>query len=75
MYPWYRDNISNIGNIGNIGNISNIGQFCGQPGTGIKTENGYSDCMLGFDQYTNTQNINNINKVSPSLSWVFVSRL
>lgn len=53
MYPWYhRDN------------IGNFGQFCGPSGNTIKTENGYSDCMLGFDQYSNAPNFNNFNKVS-----------
>lgn len=39
MYPWYRD--TQIG----------VGQFCNPIGatTTIKTESGYTDCMLALD--------------------------
>lgn len=41
MYPWYRD--SQIG----------VGQFCNPVSAAtIKTETGYSDCMLTFDYGT-----------------------
>lgn len=37
MYPWYRD--TQIG----------VGQFCSPVSATIKTETGYSDCMLALD--------------------------
>lgn len=41
MYPWYRDSVG-----------GNLGQLCGPMATTIKTENGYSDCMLALDYAT-----------------------
>ncbi|XP_065168246.1 zinc finger protein rotund-like isoform X3 [Atheta coriaria] len=38
MYPWYRDSVG-----------GQLGQLCGPMATTIKTENGYSDCMLALD--------------------------
>lgn len=45
MYPWYRDS------------VSQLGQFCAS-GNPIKTENGYSDCMLALDYAAQTK-VNN----------------
>ena len=47
MYPWYRDS------------MSQLGQFCSgnnlpaPTAAHIKTENGYSDCMLALDYAQN----------------------
>ena len=47
MYPWYRDS------------MSQLGQFCSgnnlpaATAAHIKTENGYSDCMLALDYAQN----------------------
>lgn len=51
MYPWYRDS---------------VGQFCGaaSPIPTIKTENGYSDCMLALDYASQS-------KVSDFIPWSY----
>lgn len=53
MYPWYRD--TQIG----------VGQFCSPVSATIKTETGYSDCMLALDYAAST---GSQMKVSKSLS-------
>lgn len=53
MYPWYRD--TQIG----------VGQFCSPVSATIKTETGYSDCMLALDYAAST---GSQTKVSKSLT-------
>lgn len=54
MYPWYRDSVAAAAAAGLGGPVGVVGSgFCstgpGQGGTTIKTESGYSDCMLALD--------------------------
>lgn len=54
MYPWYRDSVAAAAAAGLGGPVGVVGSgFCstgpGQGGTTIKTETGYSDCMLALD--------------------------
>ncbi|KAG7210861.1 hypothetical protein KM043_012343 [Ampulex compressa] len=54
MYPWYRDSVAAAAAAGLGGPVGVVGSgFCsggpGQAGTTIKTESGYSDCMLALD--------------------------
>lgn len=53
MYPWYRESVAAVA-AGLGGPVGVVGSgFCsgapGQGGTTIKTESGYSDCMLALD--------------------------
>ena len=54
MYPWYRDS------------MSQLGQFCSgnnlpaATAAHIKTENGYSDCMLALDYAQNKVRLHSI---------------
>ena len=64
MYPWYRDS------------MSQLGQFCSgnnlpaATAAHIKTENGYSDCMLALDYAQNKVRCLNyfINNIGPG--WI-----
>jgi len=54
MYPWYRDSVAAAAAAGLGGPVGVVGSgFCstgpGQGATTIKTESGYSDCMLALD--------------------------
>lgn len=54
MYPWYRDSVAAAAAAGLGGPVGVVGSgFCstgpGQGGATIKTEGGYSDCMLALD--------------------------
>lgn len=54
MYPWYRESVAAVAAAGLGGPVGVVGSgFCsgapGQGGTTIKTESGYSDCMLALD--------------------------
>lgn len=54
MYPWYRDSVAAAAAAGLGGPVGVVGSgFCstgpGQGGATIKTESGYSDCMLALD--------------------------
>lgn len=54
MYPWYRESVAAAAAAGLGGPVGVVGSgFCssapGQGGTTIKTETGYSDCMLALD--------------------------
>lgn len=60
MYPWYRDS------------MSQLGQFCSgnnlpaATAAHIKTENGYSDCMLALDYAQNKVSLLPLPSYSPS---------
>lgn len=54
MYPWYRESVAAAAAAGLGGPVGVVGSgFCstapGQGATTIKTESGYSDCMLALD--------------------------
>ncbi|KAK0076807.1 hypothetical protein PV326_010517 [Microctonus aethiopoides] len=54
MYPWYRESVAAAAAAGLGGPVGVVGSgFCstapGQGPTTIKTESGYSDCMLALD--------------------------
>ncbi|KAI4490855.1 hypothetical protein M0804_003799 [Polistes exclamans] len=58
MYPWYRDSVAAAAAAGLGGPVGVVGSgFCssgpGQGATTIKTESGYSDCMLALDYVQN----------------------
>lgn len=54
MYPWYRESVAAAAAAGLGGPVGVVGSgFCsaapGQGAATIKTESGYSDCMLALD--------------------------
>ncbi|KOX79632.1 hypothetical protein WN51_02898 [Melipona quadrifasciata] len=63
MYPWYRDSVAAAAAAGLGGPVGVVGSgFCstgpGQGGTTIKTETGYSDCMLALDYVQSKHRLN-----------------
>lgn len=65
MYPWYRDSVAAAAAAGLGGPVGVVGSgFCstgpGQGGTTIKTETGYSDCMLALDYVQSKVSLKNV---------------
>lgn len=65
MYPWYRDSVAAAAAAGLGGPVGVVGSgFCstgpGQGGTTIKTETGYSDCMLALDYVQSKVSFTNV---------------
>lgn len=65
MYPWYRDSVAAAAAAGLGGPVGVVGSgFCstgpGQGGTTIKTETGYSDCMLALDYVQSKVSLTNV---------------
>lgn len=50
MYPWYRD--TQIG----------VGQFSSPVTAAIKTESGYTDCMLSLDYAVSSASLSKVSK-------------
>lgn len=77
MYPWYRDSVAAAAAAGLGGPVGVVGSgFCstgpGQGATTIKTESGYSDCMLALDY---VQSKVSDTMLSPSYSVFYIHSL
>ncbi|XP_011305312.1 zinc finger protein rotund isoform X1 [Fopius arisanus] len=73
MYPWYRESVAAAAAAGLGGPVGVVGTgFCsGAPGQGattIKTESGYSDCMLALD-YVQSKYPSNLYFQKASFAW------